>query len=133
MSDSENLEAPPPPGANKVEITVGGHTVCVESADPLADVVGWALTIYDHTRDAARKIPLGFDVTGGQFERAEPYVEPGSAAGWEDERARRLDWKPAQDGTTRRLGVADPPGHHRARLRPLQMDRGRAPVRRDGH
>lgn len=130
--DAEAAEAPPPPGTNKVEITIGGHTVIVESADSLDNVVGWALAIHDHTSDAAKKIPFGFDVSGGQFERAEPYVEPGLDR-WEGEDARRVDWKPAQDGTTRRLGVPDPPGHHRARLGPVQMDRARAQVRGPGY
>jgi hypothetical protein len=128
----EAAEAPPPPGTNKVEITIGGHTVIVESANSLDDVVGWALAIHDHTRDAAKKIPFGFDVSGGQFERAEPYIEPGLDR-WEDENARRLGRQSAQSGTTRRLAVPDPPGHHRARLSPVQMDRGRAPVRRAGY
>lgn len=127
----EAAEAPPPPGTNKVEITVGGHTVVIESVDPLADVVGYAMGVYDATRDAAKKIPLGFDITGGQFERAEPFVEPGSGI-WEDEDARGLGRQSAQDGTTRRLVVQDPPGHHRARLRPMPVDRTWAPVRRPG-
>lgn len=110
--DAEAPEAPPPPGTNKVEINVGGHAVTVESTNPLDDVVSWALAIYDHTRDAAKRIPFGFDVTGGSFERAEPYIEPGSAESWEDERARRMDWQSAQDGRTRRLDI----GVHRVRL-----------------
>lgn len=104
----EAVEAPPPPGTNKVEIAIGGHSVLVESADPLADVVGYALGIYEQTRDAAKKTPLGFDVTGGQFERAEPYVEPSGMEGWEEEHAQRL----CRDGSTRRLE----PGVHRTRL-----------------
>lgn len=125
-SADSDATAPPPPGTNKVEITVGGHTIVVESTDPLADVVGYALGIYDQTKDAAKKIPFGFDATGGQFERAEVYVEP---TGWEgDGDARGLGRFESQDGTTRRLGVPDPPGHHRARLRPMPMDRGRQEV-----
>ncbi len=131
--DAEAAEAPPPPGTNKVEITIGGHTVIVESADSLDNVVGWALAIHDHTRDAAKKLQFGFDATGGQFERAEPYIEPSGMEGWEDERARRLDRFSAQDGTTRRLVVPDPPGHHRARLGPVPVDRARATVRGPGH
>jgi hypothetical protein len=130
--DSEVPAAPPPPGANKVEIAVGGHSITVESAEPLAEVVGYALGIYDQTKDAARKIPFGFDVTGGQFELAEPYVEVSQeTAGGDD--ARRMGRQPAQDGTTRRLVIDDPPGHHRARLRPVSVDRGRAQVPVPGH
>ncbi len=127
MPDDEQaiVDAPPPPGTSKVEITVGGHTVVVESAEPLSEVVGYALGIYDQTKDAAKRLPFGFDVSGGQFERAEPYLEPSGAAGWEDEHAGRLDRKPAQDGTTRRLVVGHPPGDHRTRLRPLPVDPGR--------
>lgn len=130
--DSEVPDAPPPPGTNKVEIVVGGHSVTVESSEPLADVVGYALGIYDQTKDAAKRIPLGFDVTGGQFERAEVYVDSGGQS-WGDDDARRMGRQPAQDGTTRHLAVGDPPGHHRTRLGPLQMDRGRAPVPGTGH
>lgn len=88
--DAEAAEAPPPPGTNKVEIHVGGHIVVVESADPLADVVGYALGVHEQTSASARRIPLGFDAGTGQYERADPYTEP---TGWEygeDERAGQL-------------------------------------------
>jgi hypothetical protein len=123
----------PPPGTNKVELTVGGHSITVESGDPLADVTAYALLLYDRTKDAAKKIPFGFDVAGGQFERAEPYVEPGSAEGWEDGHGGRMGRQPAQDGTTRRLGVPDPAGHHRTRLGPLPVDRGRQTLPGEGY
>jgi hypothetical protein len=126
-------EAPPPPGPTKVEITVGGHTIIIESAEPLADVVGYAYELHQRTSDAAKKIPMGFDVGGGQFERAEPYVEPSSMQSWEDERARPVGRLESQDGTTKRLVVDHPPGDHRARLRPVQVDRGRAAVPRTRH
>lgn len=106
----EAVEAPPPPGTNKVEITVGGHSVVVESADPLVDVAGYALGMFEQTRDDAKKLPFGFDVAGGQFQHAEPYAEPGGMEGWEDARAR------SRDGATRRLDL----GAYRARLRPAQ-------------
>jgi len=124
--------APPPPGTNKVEITVGGHTVAIESADPLADVVGYVMGLFEQTSEPARRIPFGFDNTGGQFERAEPYVEPSGMESWEDDDARRLDRNQRhgpQDGTTRRLGVPDPAGHHRARLWPMPVDREQRPLR----
>lgn len=129
----DNLEteadpAAPPPGTNKVEITVGGHTVTVESAtDSLDDVVGYALGIYDQTAAATKYVPMGFDVSGGVFERAAPYVE--SPLGrWEADDAGRVEGQSAQDGTTRRLVFKDPPGHHRARLRPMPVDREQRPL-----
>lgn len=138
-ADSEDIEeadtAPPPPGTNKVEITVAGHTVVIESADPLADVVGYAMTIFEETAGTATRIPVGFDAGGGQFERAEPYVEPSGMERWEDDDVRRMDRLQrlgAKDGTTRRLANPDQAGGHRTRLRPVQMDRGRAAVPRAG-
>lgn len=122
--------APPPPGLNKIEITVAGHSVVIESADPLADVIGYALGVYEQTRLEARRIPLGFDVGVAQVERAPAYVDPRQES-WEDEDARRLDRhqrQPAKDGTTRRLGVADPTGGHRTRFRPVPLDREQRPL-----
>lgn len=124
----EAVEAPPPPGTNKVEITVGGHSVVVESTDPLVDVAGYALGMFEQTRDDAKKLPFGFDVAGGQFEHAEPYAEPSGMETWEDGHARGLGRQPAQERATRRLVLEDPPGDYRARLRPLPVDRGRPPV-----
>lgn len=87
--DDADPEAPPSPAPNKVEIHVAGHVIVVESTDPLADVVGYALGLHQQTAHSARHIPIGFDATGGQFERAEPYIEPGSVVDpGEDERAR---------------------------------------------
>jgi hypothetical protein len=126
----EAESAPPPPGTNKVEITVGGHTIVVESAEPLAEVAGYAIGLFGQTSEPAKQIPFGFDVTGGQFERAEPYVEPGKER-WGDEDARGLGRHQrnyAQDGTTRRLAIPNPPGHHRARLRPMPVDREQRPL-----
>jgi len=151
--DTDAAEAPPPPGTNKVEITVGGHSVSVESAEPLAAVVEHVMRIYQLTRDAAKTLPFGFDATGGQFERAEPYLEPSSMQRWDDEGTQRLTTRDGrtrnlggrdeverrlgrvepEERTTCRLGIADPPGHHRARLGEVSVDRGRAPVRREGH
>jgi hypothetical protein len=129
MADpAEGDEAPPPPGTNKVEITVGQHTILVESGEPLIDVVGYALDLHQRTAEPAKQLPFGFDTTGGQFERAEPYVEPGTGEGWEDDHARGMDRQPTQIAATRRLVLYDPPGHHRSRLRPMQVDRGRAQV-----
>lgn len=88
--DVEATEAPPAPGTNEVEITVGGRSVIVKSADPLADVVGYALSLYEQTEQDAKKIRFGFDVTAGQFERADPYVEPSGMETWEDGHAGRL-------------------------------------------
>ncbi len=123
---------PPPPGANKVEITVAGHTVVVESADPLADVVGYATSIFESTRWAAERIPVGFDVTGGQFERAEPYRDPSSSSPYEeDDDARRMDRHqrdPQTFSATRRLANPDTPGGYRARWRPVPMDPEQHPL-----
>lgn len=129
----DNLEteadpASPPPGTNKVEITVGGHCVSVESAtNSLDDVVGYALGIYDQTAAATKYVPMGFDVTGGSFERADPYTEA-PLGRWEADDAGRVEGQSAQDGTTRRLVFQNPPGHHRARLRPMPMDREQRPL-----
>src|SRR5215207_7798490 len=125
MGDNPEHEAdpaPPPPGTNKVEITVGGHAVLIESAEPLADVVGYALGVYDKTLAAARCIPMGFDVSGGSFERAEPYVEPGEQR-WEDDVARRMAGQPQTRAATRRLVHPDTPGGNRTRLRQVPVDR----------
>lgn len=62
----------------------------VESADPLADVVGYALGLHEQTAAGARQLPMGFAAAGGQFERAEPYAEPGSYDSGEDGHARQL-------------------------------------------
>lgn len=86
---TDDVEAPPPPAPNKVEIHVGGHVIVVESADPLADVVGYALGIHEQTAAAARHIPMGFGSADGEFERADAYTEPGAAADpGEDDHAR---------------------------------------------
>ena len=130
--ETEEAEsAPPPPGTNKVEITIAGHTIVVESSESLRDVVDYAYTLYEATAERAKGIPLGFATGIAQVERAEAYVEPGRES-WEDDDARRLDRQqrlPAKDGTTRRLGIADPTGGHRARLRPMPLDREQRPLR----
>jgi hypothetical protein len=130
----DNLEteadpASPPPGttSNKVEITVGGHSVSVESADPLVDVVGYALGIYDQTAAATRYVPMGFDVTGGSFERAEPYAEP-TLERWEADDAGRMAGQQTPGSTTRRLVHPDTPGGNRTRLRPMPVDREQRPL-----
>lgn len=129
----DNLEteadpAPPPPGtSNKVEITVGGHSVSVESADPLADVVGYALGVYDQTAAGARYMPMGFDTTGGSFERAEPYVEP-ALERWEADDAGRVAGQQAPGATTRRLVHPDTPGGNRTRLWAMPVDREQRPL-----
>lgn len=63
-------DEPRPP--TKVDITVAGHTVIVESAEPLDVVAAKALELFRATEDAARRIPVGFAATGGTAERAEP-------------------------------------------------------------
>jgi hypothetical protein len=131
--ETEEAESPPPPpGTSKVEITVGGHTVTVESPDPLADVVGYAMSVFEQTGEPAKRLPFGFGTTGGQFERAERYVEP-RLEPWEDSDARRMgrhQRNHSEAGFTRRMVLPDPPGDHRTRLRPVQVDRGRAQVPR---
>jgi hypothetical protein len=134
-ADLEELEeadsAPPPPGTNKVEITVAGHTVVVESTEPLEDVVGWAMGIFEQTADAARRSPLGFDVGVAHVERAEPYREPSPLESWEADDARRLDRHKrhaAPLATTRRLVLGDTPGGHRTRLWPVPVDREQRPL-----
>lgn len=82
---------PPPPGTNKVEITVAGHTVIIESPEALSEVIGYTMGIYEQTRDAATRIPFGFDTGAGHHERAEPYTEADNLQGWEDDNARRVE------------------------------------------
>jgi hypothetical protein len=124
----EDAEAPPPPGTNKIEITVGGHTVAIESSAPLNLVADYAMALWDRTADEAKQLPFGFDATGGQFERAEPYIEPSGMERWEETDERAVDGQSAKDGTTRRLVIEDPARHHRPGLGSVPMDRGWAPV-----
>ncbi len=137
MPSSEELEEPesppPPPGANKVELTVAGHTVVVESSDPLADVVGYALGLFEQTSGPARHDPMGFTATGGQFERADDYVEPYYTSPYEgeDSHAGRVDGhqRDQPPGTaSRRLGIDDPPGGHRTRLWQMSVDPEQRPL-----
>jgi hypothetical protein len=133
----DNLEvdeaepAPPPPGTNKVEITVAGHTIVVESADSLADVAGYAYSLHEATAGSAQRIPIGFDAVGAHLERAEPYVEPSGLEGWEDDHVRRMDWQQRERpalSVTRRLVHPDTPGGDRTRLWPMPLDREQRPL-----
>lgn len=129
--DVEEADSTPPPPGTKVHITVGGHTIEIESPEPLDVVADCAMRLFRQTSEPAKRIPFGFDATGGQFERAEPYREPSGMEQWGDEDARRLGRHQrnyAQDGTTRRLGIPDPPGHHRSRLRTMPVDREQRPM-----
>lgn len=64
-------EAPDTPPVTEVEITVGGHSIIVKAAEPLAEVAAQALGLYEQTRLSAEKIPFGFGATGGQVEMRE--------------------------------------------------------------
>jgi hypothetical protein len=61
-------ESPP---MTEVEITVGGHTIIVKAAEPMADVAAQALGLYEQTQLSAEKIKFGFDVTSSQIELRE--------------------------------------------------------------
>jgi hypothetical protein len=126
--ESEAEPASPPPGPNKVEITVAGHTVNIESFDPLTDVIEYAVRIFEITAASAKHVPLGFDTSVAHIERAGPYVEPGGAYSGGDDNAGRLGGQQSQSGTTRRLVLPDSPGNHRARLRPVPVDREQRPL-----
>jgi hypothetical protein len=132
QTDDQAADAPPAPGTNRVEITVGGHHIAIESPESLSEVIGYAYGLYEQTREAARKIPLGFDVTGGQFERAEPYAEP-LEQDWGPDQTLRMELGSARDGNTQRIPLDDPPGLHRAGPGRVPMVPGRAAVPRKRH
>lgn len=67
MTD-EPATSPP----TKVDLTVAGHQVIIEAAEPLDVVAAKALELFRATEDAARRIPVGFAATGSHVERAEP-------------------------------------------------------------
>lgn len=62
---------PEPTDPVEVEISVAGHTVIVKASRSLEDVAGQALQLFERTQKSARHIPIGFAVTGGQFELTE--------------------------------------------------------------
>jgi len=89
-------EAPEPiPEVTEVVIEIGGHCITVKSPRPMEDVAAQAFGLYEQTREDAKRIPIGFDVGGGQFERAEERDFSTLDAGEEEDRARvgRLDQK----------------------------------------
>ncbi|MEU4777479.1 hypothetical protein [Micromonospora sp. NPDC023633] len=49
-----------PPAPVKVDITVAGHTVTVEAAEPLDVVAAKALDLFRQTAEYARRAPVGF-------------------------------------------------------------------------
>lgn len=118
-----------PAAPNKVEITVAAHTVVIESAEPLDDILGYALGLFQQTAASAARIPVGFDTTGIIAERGDPAPEPGTLEeGGHDDRVRRLERELAQIRTARRLVLQDPPSNHRPRLGPLPLDREQRPL-----
>ncbi|MEV5765320.1 hypothetical protein AB0L34_12215 [Micromonospora sp. NPDC052213] len=48
------------PSPAKVDITVAGHTVIVEAAEPLDVVATKALDLFRQTSEDARRSPVGF-------------------------------------------------------------------------
>lgn len=64
-------ESPDPTPVTEIEITVGGHTISVKAAAPMAEVAAQALGLYQQTRLEARQIPFGFDVNASQVELRE--------------------------------------------------------------
>ncbi len=57
-----------PPPIAEVEITVGGHTIIVKAAEPLADVAAQALGLFEQTQLPAQKMKFGFDANSSQIE-----------------------------------------------------------------
>ncbi|SCL16391.1 hypothetical protein GA0074692_6878 [Micromonospora pallida] len=49
-----------PPAPVKVDVTVAGHTVIVEAAEPLDVVAAKALDLFRETAGYARSSPVGF-------------------------------------------------------------------------
>jgi hypothetical protein len=64
-------ESPDPTPITEVEITVGGHAICVKAPAPMAEVADQALRLYRQTALPARDIPFGFDATSSQVELRE--------------------------------------------------------------
>lgn len=54
----------------KVDITVAGHTVIVEAAEPLDVVAAKALDLFRQTADDARRAPAGFAAGHAHVEHA---------------------------------------------------------------
>lgn len=84
---AEEDDAPPTPEITEVEITVAGHTIIVKSAAALDEVAAKALGLYEQTKIDGKRIPVGFDNTAAQVERADPPSYTGLSEG-EDEDAR---------------------------------------------
>lgn len=82
--DDHPVDAP----LTEVEITVAGHTIVVKAPAPLDEVAAQALGLYEQTKGSARRIPMGFDVGGGQVERAAQTDYTGLTEDWGDEDAR---------------------------------------------
>ena len=61
-----------PAQVTKVDITVAGHQVIVEAAEPLDRVAGKALELFRATEQSACRIPVGFTAGSAHLERAEP-------------------------------------------------------------
>lgn len=55
----------------EIEISVAGHTVIVKAARSMEDVAAQAVQLFERTQRSAMRIPIGFAVTGGQFELTE--------------------------------------------------------------
>lgn len=102
MVDEDASESTP---ITEVEITVGGHTICVKAAAPMADVAAQALGLYQQTQLEARKIKFGFDVTASQVElRDQP------DHGW------RMEETEGPEEDRARMGRVDPEGTPTGRL-----------------
>jgi hypothetical protein len=82
----------PEPTPTKVEITVAGHTVTVESVASIEQVSAAALDLYRKTKLAAKKIPFGFDLGAAQVERVEQPDYSGHLERWQEEDHAGLGW-----------------------------------------
>lgn len=64
----EPEEPSEPPPVAEVEITVGGHTIIVKAAEPLAEVAAQAFGLFQQTQLPAEKLKFGFDANSSQIE-----------------------------------------------------------------
>lgn len=67
MSGTE--EEPPAERRNKIDITVAGHVVVVDSDASLAEVEATAMRLFEWSADYAKRAPFGFAIPPPNVER----------------------------------------------------------------
>ena len=86
MTDEEQAAEEPIPAEptppTEIEITVAGHTVTVKATAPMGEVAAQALDLFERTRGAARRIPIGFDTNASQVELAPAVAYGGALQEW---------------------------------------------------